>query len=98
VKLEIRISGRARRDFAAILEYVQERNPAAADRPYERVGRTINLLAQFPGIGQPTVRPGIFMSSVPRYGYKIYYFARDDALNVIHIRHPARRDPKPEDL
>jgi plasmid stabilization system protein ParE len=94
MKLDIRISGRARRDFADILEYIQRRNPAAAERLYERVGRTINLLSEFPHIGQPTVKAGVRMTTVPRYGYKIYYSASYDSLDVIHIRHPARRDPE----
>lgn len=98
MKLEIRISGRARRDIADILEYIQKRNPAGAYRLYERVGWAINLLSEFPGIGQPTVKSGVRMTTVPRYGYKIYYSASDDNLDIIHIRHPARRDPKREDL
>jgi toxin ParE1/3/4 len=98
MKREIRISRRARWDFADIRDYISRHDPEAAERLHQRIGRTIDLLAEFPYIGGPTVKPGVLMTVVPRYGYKIYYAVSDGSLDVVHIRHPARQEPGFDDL
>ena len=56
MKREIRISRRARRGFADIRDYIGRHDQAAAERLHQRIGRTIDLLAEFPYIGRPTIK------------------------------------------
>ncbi len=96
--LKIRLSPRAQHDLANIRAYIHERNPRAAERVRLRIVHTLDLLSDFPYLGRRSSKRGVLMTSVPRYGYRIYYAANDTELLVIHIRHPARQDPKVGEL
>lgn len=63
-----------------------------------RIAQTIDLLTEFPNLGRATNRAGILMVLVPRYSYKIYYAITHDALQIVHVRHPAREDPQAGEL
>jgi toxin ParE1/3/4 len=85
-------------DLTDIRTYIAERNSAAAERLRRRIAQTIDLLADFPYIGRAAGKPGVLMTVVPRYRYKIFYSATGDWLDILHVRHPARSDPAPHQL
>jgi len=96
--LRLKLSARAKRDLADIKSHIAQRNPPAAERVRQRIQQTITILRDHPYIGRPTLKPGVLMTTVPRYRYKIYFAVAGDELRTIHIRHGARHDPKPHEL
>ncbi|MER9756821.1 type II toxin-antitoxin system RelE/ParE family toxin [Mesorhizobium sp. M0166] len=51
----------------------------------------ISRLAEFPESGHATDIPGVRVLFTGRYPYKIFYRARADAIEILHIRHTSRR-------
>lgn len=56
-----------------------------------RLNDTIQLIAKNPAIGLRTQRPGLFVKFVPKSAYKIFYRVEGETIEIIHIRHSARR-------
>ena len=48
-------------------------------------------LGEQPYSGYRTEMSGVFVKFVVRYPYKIFYRVREDAVELVHIRHTARR-------
>jgi len=96
--LKIRITPRAERDLLDIRDYIAQHNPRAAERVRAHIERAIDLLAQFPGMSRPSSKAGIAVSVVPRFGYKVYFRVSADELEIVRIRHGARREPTPDEL
>jgi hypothetical protein len=51
----------------------------------------INSLAENPLGSRATSDPQIRIKVVGRYGYKIFYSAGNEAVEILHVRHGARR-------
>jgi toxin ParE1/3/4 len=86
-------SPRAARDLEAIAVYhhaVAGARVAAAIG--ERIEHVINLVAEHPqSAPRVSERRGVRVALVLRYPYKIFYRIRGDAIEILHIRHTARR-------
>jgi len=80
-------------DLAALVEYLQERNPQAALATADGIFRVIDCLAakEFDGPECELRRSGERVRSWPVRPYRIYYLREDDALIVLRIYHSARR-------
>jgi plasmid stabilization system protein ParE len=89
--VKIRYALRAQRDLASICTYLDERSPQAKRLVAARLGKAIRLIADTPGIGTRTQRSGIFVKFVPKSAYKIFYRVQEATIEIIHIRHSARR-------
>ena len=63
----------------------------------QRIEHVINLVARQPSIA-PLVprRTNVRVALVLRYPYKIFYRVHRDAVQILHIRHTARRPWTPE--
>ena len=96
--LRLRITPRAARDLQHIQDYLVARNPAGADKVRLRIVNALDVLCEFPFTGRPTVRSDVLMTLVTKYRYKIYYSVGDDEVQIVHIRHPARREPGADEL
>ena len=57
--LRIRLTARATRDLEEIRAYLLERNPQGADNVRADIDRTIETLAEFPGIGRDSDLPEV---------------------------------------
>jgi toxin ParE1/3/4 len=90
--MRIVYSPRAIRDLEHIAAYyrlVADPNIAAAIS--ERIEHVINRIARRPHNAPRVIeRPGVRAVLVLRYPYKIFYRIRDDAVEILHIRHTAR--------
>jgi plasmid stabilization system protein ParE len=84
---------RAVRDLEAIAVcYRAEASPRIAAEIGSRIEHVINRLAEHPESALRVVgRRGVRAALVLRYPYKIFYRLRGDSLEVLHIRHTARR-------
>jgi len=91
--VKLRYTPRAVLEFAAIADYIRERNPAAAKRVRASILKSIDHLTAFPQLGRKQTTPGVRRLVTHRYSYLVYYKVDMDAREVvvISIRHPARK-------
>jgi toxin ParE1/3/4 len=91
--MRVEYSKRALSDLGRIAEYHRRSDQAdLADAVGQRIRATILRIAQSP-TSAPLVaqRPGVRVTFVLRYHYKIFYAISRDAVRILHIRHAARR-------
>jgi plasmid stabilization system protein ParE len=55
------------------------------------IHRAIELVARHPESSEQTSDPDIRVKVLGRYRYKIFYRVADDTVDILHIRHAARR-------
>jgi toxin ParE1/3/4 len=86
----VRHTIRARRDLLEIWEYIAARNPAAADRVFERLETRIRILEKFPEAGP--ARPEIAADArvLIEAPYLIFYRLIGDDVQVVRVLHGAR--------
>lgn len=91
--VKLRVSRRARADLDSIWLYVRRRDGVeCAQRLIEGITGKFPLHAAQPGIGRRRdgLRPGL--QSIPEGNYRIYYEQRRGKVNIVTIRHAARRE------
>ena len=91
--MKVEYAVRAVRDLTEIGAYYRtaadERIAAAVG---EQIARIIHLVAREPHIApRLTQRPDVRVVLVLRYPYKIFYRVHDDVVEILHVRHTARR-------
>ena len=96
--LALRITPRAGDDLTRLRDYIVDRNKLAADRVRSRIECSINILLAHPHTAQLTSKPGVYRSTVPRYGYKLFFAIEDETLVLLHVWHGARDEPNLADL
>ncbi len=84
-------SRRASRDLEDILSYLSDRSPGGAHNVSRSIAAAIDGLAENPEIGVKTSRPGVRVRLAVGYPYKVFYRVREDAVEILHVRHAARR-------
>jgi plasmid stabilization system protein ParE len=91
--VKIVLAPEAAADLAALVEYLQERNPQAALATADGIFRVIDRLAarEFDGPEYELRSSGERVRSWPVRPYRIYYRHEDDTLTVLRIYHSARR-------
>ena len=91
--MRIRRSRQAQADANALWAYVAQHNVAAADRLIERIVSATDRLLLHPESGSPKfeIYPGL--RSVPSFPYLIYYRVAEGVIEVLHLRHGARKPP-----
>jgi len=90
--VRIRLAPQAEADLSAALEFVRERNPAAAMKLAGKIFATLQLLAAG-NVDGPKYRltTGELVRSWLVAPFRIYYQRRRDELCVLRIYHHARR-------
>jgi plasmid stabilization system protein ParE len=89
---------RAFADLEAIYGYIAKRNTHAATRTTAAIRDSIDSLAYFPEIGQLANKPNVRVLHSSHHGYKIYYSIDEDEVQILHIRHAARKPPTEDEL
>jgi toxin ParE1/3/4 len=86
-------SPRATRDLEKIAAYYRTTaGPRIAAAIAERIEYLVDRLGHLPESAPRVVdRSGVRVVLVLRYPYKIFYRLRRDAVEILHIRHTARR-------
>ncbi len=89
--MTIHFAPQAEADFAAVIGYLAERNPVAAQEFGERIFALIDKLAagDFEG-AQQTLSSGDVVRSWPVPPVRIYYQRQTDAFWVLRIYHQAQ--------
>lgn len=83
--MNVRFTSRAESDLANIVDFLTAHSPEAAGTVAASLQESVRVIAGRPFGGRKTKRPTIFVKIVPRYRL------REDAIEILHIRHAARR-------
>lgn len=86
----------AKRDFDAIWEYIESRNPGAAARVGDEILNAVERLVHHPRIGRPGRAQGTREMVIAGRPYIVVYSVQDMEVFVLRVIHGARRWPPPE--
>jgi toxin ParE1/3/4 len=91
--VKLRVSRRARADLDSIWLHVYKRDgEERAQRLTEGIAGKFPLLAAQPGIGRRRDDLKTGLQSIPEGNYRIHYEQRRGQVNIVAIRHAARRE------
>ena len=89
--MRVRYTPRARSDLAAILQYIDERNPTGALNVKRAIRKTIEIIGEFPRGGRLVGGEGTRVLPAGRYPYLIYWSIEAGEVLILHIRDGRRR-------
>jgi len=78
-------------DLDRIFRYLDERSPAGARQVIGAIHSAIDDIAQHPLSARLTSDATVRVKVVGRHGYKVFYSVEADAVEILHVRHGARR-------
>ena len=87
----VRQTRRARSNIETILTGLEQKSPLGASRVAASMKKTMQLISDFPRAGKQTSKPSLFVKILADYPYKIFYLIKGDIVEIIHVRHAARR-------
>ena len=94
--MKVRYTPRARGDIEKIYEYLDERNSSGARNVLLAIYAGVQFIGERPKGSERTEDPNVRVKVVPRYRYKIFYSIVGDSVEILHVRHTARRPWKGE--
>jgi plasmid stabilization system protein ParE len=89
--MKVRYRALALADLESIFEYLNERSPAGAQHVLHALHDAIVDISAHPYAAPQTSDPTLRVKIIGRYRYKIFYSVADRTIEIIHIRHAARR-------
>ena len=92
--MRIRWTRGAVADLVEIGEFIRRDNPAAAGRVFQSIRDQAKLLADQPLTGRVGRIEGTRELVHVRYPYIVAYRVRDDDVEILAVRHTARRWPE----
>ncbi len=95
--MRVRYRELALSDLDHIFRYLDQRSPAGARKVIDAIHAAINDVAQNPLSARQTSDPTVRVKVVSRYGYKVFYGVEADAIEILHVRHGARRPWRTEE-
>lgn len=82
----------ALRDLDEIAEWLAVHYPTIAPTIERRIRAVIEHIGRWPESGRrSTKRPGVRVIPIGRYPYRVFYRITNDAVEILHIHHAARR-------
>lgn len=94
--MRVRYTPQAFADRERIFAYLHERSPGGARNVMASIRASVAALRDQPLSGYPTDDSNIRVKAVPRYPYRIFYRIRENAVEIVHIRHTSRRAWRPD--
>ena len=91
--MRLRFTPRALANLADLANYLNERNPDAAERVRAAIDASVLLLVEFPYTGRLLHSAGVRRLVTRRYRFLVYYLVDEDAGEVVilNVKHPARQ-------
>ena len=89
--MNVRFTNRAENDVAKIIDFLIGHSPKSAQSVAASLFESIRVVSDHPLGGERTSKPDVFVKIVPRYPYKIFYRLRENAIEILHVRHASRR-------
>jgi toxin ParE1/3/4 len=82
-------------DIASLRDYIEQDDPAAAQRVALHIVRNVEtLLSRHPEMGRPGRVPGTRELVIPRTPFIVPYRLQGDTIQVLRVFHGARRWPE----
>jgi plasmid stabilization system protein ParE len=85
-------------DLQRIHTYISEYNSEAATRVIGIIEKRTLTLSSHPSMGYASDEPNVRIILAIPYPYRVYYRAKADEIEIVHIRHTSRRPPGPGQL
>ena len=91
--MKLQFTPRAVENIVAIADYLQARNPAAAQRVRAAIYESLQNLILFPHAGRPQQTQGVRKFVTRKYAYLVYYTVDDAAKEIVilNVKHSAQR-------
>jgi len=89
--MKVHYRKRALADLERIFWYIDKRSPTGARNVIDAIHAAIDVIAEHPLSAERTSLVGIHVKIVRRYRYKIFYRVHADEVEILHVRHGARR-------
>ncbi len=89
--MRVRYTFRAFADREAIFDYINRRNPRAAREVKGFIVKRISELGELEIWHRVIPQLGVHALWLGRYPYIVYYRVRHGEIEIVHIRHAARR-------
>jgi toxin ParE1/3/4 len=89
--VKVRYRERALLDLEEVSSYISERSPIGAINVLAAIHAAVRDVALNPLGSRQTSDPEVRVKIVRRYLYKIFYVITDDGIEILHVRHRARR-------
>lgn len=89
--MKIRLSRRADSDLTTAIDYLVQENPAAAQEFADVLELAFRNLERYPRIGHPTDFRGVYVYTLRKFPYRIFYRIVEDTISVETIFHTSRR-------
>lgn len=90
--MSVRYRSLALLDLDEIYRYLEPRSLTGARNVLRAIHAAIEQIEQHPGSAVETSMSGIRVRTIGRYRYRIFYsLAADGVVEIIHVRHAARR-------
>ena len=89
--MRIRYRAQALADIDEIRRYLIKRSPSGARNVLRSIRASVRFIAENPLASEKTDFADVRMKVVVEYPYKIFYSVHPDFIEVLHIRHSARR-------
>jgi toxin ParE1/3/4 len=93
---KIHFAPRVRTDIIRIYNYIAERSPQSAERVVQAIRRSMDDLAEMPGVGRAwestrALLQGMRVTTVRRYrNYLIFFRPEKDRVEIFRVVHGAR--------
>lgn len=91
--MTVRYTRDALEDLDRISAYLEELNPSAAAAVLNAIERVISRLGRFPHSAPEIEIAGVRAAPALRFPYIIFYRARQGDIEILYVRHAARRRP-----
>lgn len=88
--MRVAFAATAKRDLGAIVDYIAQDNPTAAEAVFDAIGTVAARLADFPDMGHAGRLPDTRELTVAGLPYLIVYQVAGEAVTIIAVFHGAR--------
>ena len=89
--MKVRYRERALADLEEISAFIGERSPIGTINVLAAIHSAVRDVASNPLASRQTSDPEVRVKIVRRYLYKIFYTVGDGEIEILHVRHGARR-------
>lgn len=89
--MKVRYRELALADLEGIFQFLNDRSPTGARNVLRAIHEAVAEIAVHPRSAPRTSEADIRVKILGRYRYKIFYSVTDGMVEIIHIRHAARR-------
>jgi toxin ParE1/3/4 len=89
--MKVIFTAEALADLDGILDYIANHYPAVSGQFTNRLNSVLARIAKWPESAQEVSdRPGVRVTPLIRYPYKVFYRISGEAVEILHIHHAAR--------